>query len=188
MHPSGSNRSTPRHGTRHSAMGAHVPNRRSHAVLTSVVVVPFSTDGVDVVGQMDRSCNNRPRGGSSATNSPVVNGSQSLPTSRHNSVIHRPHVSADSPNGTNIMSPPFKGTSPPHLSTRTTGGIPADAAALVMMLSDEEMKMEAEGEWVEARETLTGRVMWYNTMTHRLIFDTPPDGVTQLPGSQYTLS
>eukprot|EP00486_Rosalina_sp_Unknown_P014580 CAMPEP_0201578024 /NCGR_PEP_ID=MMETSP0190_2-20130828/24663_1 /ASSEMBLY_ACC=CAM_ASM_000263 /TAXON_ID=37353 /ORGANISM="Rosalina sp." /LENGTH=553 /DNA_ID=CAMNT_0048010727 /DNA_START=63 /DNA_END=1721 /DNA_ORIENTATION=+ len=47
-------------------------------------------------------------------------------------------------------------------------------------------KWETEGEWVECRETLTGRVMWYNSISNRLVFDMPPDGVTQLPPTQYT--
>ena len=45
---------------------------------------------------------------------------------------------------------------------------------------------ESEGEWIEARETITGRIMWYNTNSLRLVFDTPPDGIKQLPPSKYT--
>jgi len=48
------------------------------------------------------------------------------------------------------------------------------------------MKWESEGEWIECRESLSGRVMWYNSMSKRLVFDTPPDGVAQLPPTQYT--
>eukprot|EP01083_Nonionella_stella_P014829 41526_1 len=47
-------------------------------------------------------------------------------------------------------------------------------------------KWETEGEWVECRETLTGRVMWYNSLSNRLVFDTPPQGVQVLPPSKYT--
>ena len=47
-------------------------------------------------------------------------------------------------------------------------------------------KWETEGEWIECRETLTGRVMWYNSISNRLVFDTPPDGVQQLPPTKHT--
>eukprot|EP01083_Nonionella_stella_P045795 122787_1 len=33
-------------------------------------------------------------------------------------------------------------------------------------------QQETQGEWIEARETISHRVMWYNTISHRLIFDT----------------
>ena len=44
-----------------------------------------------------------------------------------------------------------------------------------LLLYQEKMKKwETSGTWTEVRETLTGKIMWYNTNTTRLVFDTPP--------------
>ena len=36
-------------------------------------------------------------------------------------------------------------------------------------------ELESHGQWIECRTTLTGRVMWYNTNSFRLVFDRPPE-------------
>ena len=222
---------SPRHSARpHSTKHGKDPRNRStterksvqnmwvHSTSTSV----FSMHGMEaMLAKLDRFGSSKygAHETDSATNSPISGGggggggSQSLPASRHNSVIHRAQISADSPSA-NAMSPPFRGSSPPHMRSRkssehsnkrgTVGsggggaGMMPHGMALVMNPTssmeeqtdweDRIKKWETEGDWIECRETLTGRVMWYNTMSNRLIFDTPPDGVTQLPGSQYTLS
>ena len=45
---------------------------------------------------------------------------------------------------------------------------------------------EADGEWVESRELLTGRILWFNTNSNRLVFDNPPDGIQPLPATQFS--
>ncbi len=49
-------------------------------------------------------------------------------------------------------------------------------------------EMEVEGEWIEARETLTGRILWYNTASNRLVFDTAPSGVVPISSAQFAKS
>ena len=36
-------------------------------------------------------------------------------------------------------------------------------------------EIESHGQWIECRTTLTGRVMWYNTNSFRIVFDRPPE-------------
>lgn len=177
-----------------------VPNMWVHSTSNSV----FSMHGMEA---MLRKLN----GTESGTNSPVT-GAASLPPSRHGSIIGRTksnisNQSAESPSSP-LNSPPFRGNSPPHMRPRKSSeqsnrnGIGFGAMSLVMNPSldsskdgsemgdweDRIKKWETEGDWIECRESLTGRVLWYNTASYRMIFDSPPDGVTQLPSSQYTLS
>ncbi|ETO21879.1 hypothetical protein RFI_15325 [Reticulomyxa filosa] len=40
------------------------------------------------------------------------------------------------------------------------------------------LEFEASGEWVEARESLSGRILWFNSKSFRIVFDNPPPGVS----------
>ena len=44
---------------------------------------------------------------------------------------------------------------------------------------------EAHGEWVEARETMSGRIFWFNTNSYRIVFDTAPAGIQPISSAQF---
>ncbi|ETO19127.1 hypothetical protein RFI_18111, partial [Reticulomyxa filosa] len=45
------------------------------------------------------------------------------------------------------------------------------------------LEFEASGEWIEARESLSGRILWFNSKSFRLVFDNPPPGVSPIPAT-----
>ncbi|ETO33862.1 hypothetical protein RFI_03233 [Reticulomyxa filosa] len=103
-----------------------------------------------------------------------MNGSTPTTNSSNNRVIKDRHESSTFP-------------------VRTISGTYLSAVMQPTEVSNEEWEesvriWEAEGEWVEARETLSGRIMWYNTKSFRLVFDTAPEGVKPVTGQMASKS
>ena len=115
----------------------------------------------------------------SGDGSVIENGSPKL---GHSSDIHRATDSLQlRPSNSNLRQ-----SSVPRLMTPSLALVMQPESVDQSEWESAVKEWEAEGEWVESRELLTGRILWFNTNSNRLVFDVPPDGIQPLPATQFS--
>ncbi len=62
-----------------------------------------------------------------------------------------------------------------HEDSKIDEEIHGEILSFLSLWESKMKKWESMGNWIEVRETLTGKISWYNSLTTRLVFDTPPN-------------